>query len=699
MDSLEGLWKKFSLSDFEGDGVDLTSETDQPKSYLAAKFLTRRSLNVEAVARTFKPLWRTDKSFTIRDMSDNIVVIVFDDEADRERVLQGEPWTYDKHLIVFQRITEEEAIEEVNFNEISFWIQLHGLLVRKMNQEAATLLAAPLGVIEQVAEGDSAIGNGQCLRIRVRLDISKPLCRGRKARFEKGRETWVSFKYERLPNFCYWCGCVTHSEKDCSFWLCNKNSLRVEDQQFGPWMRAPMERPWRKVEVKVEGIARPIRKKQAEPSPTTGPKPPVTVVNLGTAPIDRGTMHMDIEENPGLPSMGGTSQLRDEGDFEQQLRDIDAALNYSPQHPPIIAAFPGVANPIPVPTTLPCRDTLHDHTTCPRVPLGDISNGVAPQQNSPILKSGTKTWKKLARAKGDSATSVTRPTPSKRTSWVLDEDMEINGEQKKHRGNSMDIISAEAVGAMNCLFWNYRGLGNPCTVQELARLVRAQDPTVVFLIETWQDEGPLERLRCYLHFDNKFVVKSRNKGGGLCLFWQGLVNARIQSFSESHIDVIINETLSDAWRLTGFYGAPETQRRDESWDLLRRLKAQSTLPWVCMGDFNEILKADEKFGRLGRSESQMQGFRNVVDDCGFMDLGFTGPRFMWTNNRPRDMTWERLDRVLATTDWILLFPSVRVHHLDGKFSPQTSMVWDGTDFPTFQEGVQIRGNMDVGKGV
>ena len=95
----------------------------------------------------------------------------------------------------------------------------------------------------------------------------------------------------------------------------------------------------------------------------------------------------------------------------------------------------------------------------------------------------------------------------------------------------------------------------------------------------------------------------------------------------------------------------------------------------------------------------MQRFRNVVDDCGFMDLGFTGPRFTWTNNRPRDMTWERLDRVLATTDWILLFPSVRVHHLDGKFSPQTSMVWDGTDFPTFQEGVQIRGNMDVGKGV
>ena len=86
-----------------------------------------------------------------------------------------------------------------------------------------------------------------------------------------------------------------------------------------------------------------------------------------------------------------------------------------------------------------------DDPTIPQVPLGDITNRGVPQQNSPTPKPGTKTWKKLARAKGGSATLVTRPTPSKRTSWFLDEDMEINGEQKKQRGNNMDDISAEAV--------------------------------------------------------------------------------------------------------------------------------------------------------------------------------------------------------------------------------------------------------------
>ena len=203
---------------------------------------------------------------------------------------------------------------------------------------------------------------------------------------------------------------------------------------------------------------------------------------------------------------------------------------------------------------------------------------------------------------------------------------------------------------MNCLAWNCRGLGNPRTVQELARLVRAKNPAVVFLIETWQDEGPLERLRCSLQFANKFVTTSRNKGGGLCLFWKKEINLQVQSFSPSHIDATINETLPEAWRLTGFYGAPETQNREASWNLLRRLKSQSTLPWCCMGDFNELVRLEEKQGRLGRSDRQMQLFRDVLDECSFVDLGFTGPSFTWTNNCVGDMTWERLDRAVATPD-------------------------------------------------
>lgn len=65
-------------------------------------------------------------------------------------------------------------------------------------------------------EDTSAMVGGNFLRVRVAIDILHPLCRGRKITYDGRSEGWVFFKYERLPNICYWCGRVTHDDKDCS---------------------------------------------------------------------------------------------------------------------------------------------------------------------------------------------------------------------------------------------------------------------------------------------------------------------------------------------------------------------------------------------------------------------------------------------------------------------------------------------------
>ena len=121
---------------------------------------------------------------------------------------------------------------------------------------------------------------------------------------------------------------------------------------------------------------------------------------------------------------------------------------------------------------------------------------------------------------------------------------------------------------MSCLSWNCCRLGNPGTVQELANMVMVKAPSTVFLMETWSNEEYLEKVHCYLHFNSKLVVQSNNKGGGLVIFWNDDFNVSIKSYSSSHIDAIIKEGTADAWRLIKVYGAPETQKREETWALL-----------------------------------------------------------------------------------------------------------------------------------
>ena len=286
MEAIEGLWERFSLSEQEGNMVDLADAPSHPKSFLAAKFLTRRTLNIEAVARTFMPLWKTEHGFSIRDMNDNKLIFVFEEEVDRERVMLGEPWAYDKYLVILQWIEEEEAIEEVDFGATSFWVQLHGLPVRRINPEVASILGSSLGKVDPISAGEAHAEGGHAMRIRVSIDITNPLCRGRLTRSEKGCEAWISFKYERLSNFCYWCGQVTHSDKDCAYWLCNKDKLKVEDQQYGPWLRASTERPWRKTEIKVAGFCHPTKPKYPNPpaSPRNPHPSPPHKTNLPTIP-------------------------------------------------------------------------------------------------------------------------------------------------------------------------------------------------------------------------------------------------------------------------------------------------------------------------------------------------------------------------------------------------------------------------------
>ena len=53
-------------------------------------------------------------------------------------------------------------------------------------------------------------------RVRVWLDITKPLKRYQMIRLKMGNTVRVSLKYERLPHFCSLCGLLSHTEKDCS---------------------------------------------------------------------------------------------------------------------------------------------------------------------------------------------------------------------------------------------------------------------------------------------------------------------------------------------------------------------------------------------------------------------------------------------------------------------------------------------------
>ena len=180
------------------------------------------------------------------------------------------------------------------------------------------------------------------LRVRVILDISKPLSRGRKITLDDGSVGWVSFKYERLPNICSWCECITHGDKDYDLWIDNEGTLPVEARQYGVWLRAPLFNPIRKSTVVVPRFYK--QKKEnlrpttiGGPAPTSKPQNPLMSRSASAAHTQKVTTESPppIITNPILNNdsrisedfpLGFEGQNFKKGNFTQQLQEIDEEL-------------------------------------------------------------------------------------------------------------------------------------------------------------------------------------------------------------------------------------------------------------------------------------------------------------------------------------------------------------------------------------
>lgn len=222
---------------------------------------------------------------------------------------------------------------------------------------------------------------------------------------------------------------------------------------------------------------------------------------------------------------------------------------------------------------------------------------------------------------------------------------------------------------MNLMCWNCRGLGSPRAVRALIKLTKSKCPKLVFLMETKLKVHELDSVKRKLGYSGILAYDCRGEGrrraGGLVLFWDSDVDVTLHSFSFNHIDVGVSNLMDQQyWRFTGLYGFPDDSQKVHTWRLLSSLAHNSSVPWVCGGDFNEIMWDIEKQGGQRKSFEALQKFRDTMTQCELEDLGFTGYPFTWTNGRANEFNvQERLDRFFASESWRLLFPFHSVEQL------------------------------------
>ena len=159
------------------------------------------------------------------------------------------------------------------------------------------------------------------------------------------------------------------------------------------------------------------------------------------------------------------------------------------------------------------------------------------------------------------------------------------------------------------------------------------------------------------------------------MLWKEGIKVDVKTFSQDHIDAWVEGGWDvGCQHFTGFYGNPDTTKRPESWAKLKHLQGTSSLPWLAIGDFNEIIGLTEKEGGRTRPRRQMENFINAINHCGFRDIGFIGLKYTWLYQKlDGTQIWERLDRALATKEWMDLFPMAKLYHLSSLASDHSPL--------------------------
>lgn len=242
---IESLCGRLSLSGGEQEGIQiLDEELSEGRAQMARSLVGRigstKRINREAFRTLMMRLWKPMGSVEFKEIQEHLWLFEFSHERDKDKVLLGRPWLFDRHLVIIHEFDGSISPAQLVFSHSPFWVQIHDLPLICLTRGVGRKIGESLGKVLEVEVPGEDAGWGRSLRLKVLLDITKPLDRGR-ALILEGKSVWISFKYEKLPLCCFNCGRIIHGSQGCPNPRLN-SLVKPENSQWGTWLRADVPR-------------------------------------------------------------------------------------------------------------------------------------------------------------------------------------------------------------------------------------------------------------------------------------------------------------------------------------------------------------------------------------------------------------------------------------------------------------------------
>ena len=101
------MWKRLTVMEEEDDGITLGQDNTKiakelGKNCVIMKILTQCCINIEALKKNMRMLWKPNKGMQISEIEDNLFLVEFGDSRDKKKIMEMRPWSYEMQLILLQ---------------------------------------------------------------------------------------------------------------------------------------------------------------------------------------------------------------------------------------------------------------------------------------------------------------------------------------------------------------------------------------------------------------------------------------------------------------------------------------------------------------------------------------------------------------------------------------------------------------------
>ena len=168
---------------------------------------------------------------------------------------------------------------------------------------------------------------------------------------------------------------------------------------------------------------------------------------------------------------------------------------------------------------------------------------------------------------------------------------------------------------MNIIIWNCKGASKPSFQNHVKELFQSQNPAILMVMETRVGGNRAREIIERLPFDGVIHTNLIGYIGGLWVLWNSdRVDVGHLASTEQEIHFTVKVRISNViWLFFVVYTSPRSAERHILWNNLMKVADLHNMPWIIVGDFNEPLVNDDKFGGRAVSVNRSLLFNECLD--------------------------------------------------------------------------------------